>query len=69
MKIMVLDKNDKFNYTLIVRLTDEGNMVKCCPFVVCWYFDESSQTWAQGHYFMELRNAVDYLYTKGEIDI
>nr|DAZ79282.1 MAG TPA: hypothetical protein [Caudoviricetes sp.] len=33
-----------------------------CPYVVAFCYDEEEGTWAQGHYFNDLKSAVNFLY-------
>lgn len=43
------------DYTLVIRNTSY------CPFVIAWHFDKSDNTWAQGHYFNSVTEAIRYL--------
>lgn len=60
MKHIVLTENAKYNYTLIVRLSDTGELLPCEPFVVAWKYYNGS--WAQGHYFQTLESAFIYMH-------
>ncbi len=42
-------------YTLIYRKTDYK------PWVVAYNFDEKSNTWGNGHYFEDIRDAILYI--------
>ena len=52
----ILADYPKVHYTLIDRKTEFQ------PFVACWYYNEESDTWAQGHYFDSLTTAFSYIY-------
>lgn len=53
------------NSTLFVRCESKDGdvVVKDCltPYIVAWGVGEHS--WEQGHYFMELKDALEYLYS------
>lgn len=49
-KYTILAENDE--YTLIDRHTSY------CTYVVCWQFDKDDYTWAQGHYYNNIFQAV-----------
>lgn len=62
-KVMVLDQNLVKEYTLVVKIDENGEVLSSPqPFVVAWLFDPKTKTWAQGHYFHNLKSAVDFLY-------
>ena len=46
------------NYTLLNRKTSY------CTYVVAWHFDDRDYTWAQGHYFNDLREAKLFWYER-----
>lgn len=51
-------KEMKFgNYTILVN---PDNSVT--PYVAAWMYDEEDGTWAQGHYFKDLHDAMEYAY-------
>lgn len=43
-------------YTLLKRKST------LCPYVVAFCYDEEDGTWTQGHYFNDLKSAVEFLY-------
>lgn len=49
-------------YTLLMRFGEDEKPVKCQPYVVAWLYESESDTWAQGHYFDDIKSAVEYLY-------
>ena len=60
MKKIILEKRK--DYTLLVRLKDNGVPLSCDPYVVAWIYNEVTDDWAQGHYFSSLRQATDFFY-------
>ena len=67
-KHIVLSCNPIYNYTLLIRLNDEGKLLSHSPFVVAWRYDHISKTWAQGHYFETLESAMMYMQFKDKCE-
>ena len=63
MNTFIIATNEEKNYTLLMRLDEDNNPVKCQPYVVAWHYEPESQTWAQGHYFDDIKQAVAYLFS------
>lgn len=67
MKLIELQKYGK--YSVILRQDDKGKALVCSPFVVAGipeYKDGEVVSWAFGHYFEDLFNAVNFARTKTE---
>lgn len=60
MKKIILE--NRKDYTLLVRVKDNGIPLSCEPYVVAWKYNEETDNWAQGHYFSSLRYATDFFY-------
>lgn len=56
MKSMVMKKDG--DYTLVARVNEDGTIHE---YVVAWCYDECDDTWAQGHYFSDIVDAVCYM--------
>lgn len=54
-EITIIKEYSEKEYTVIKRNTT------CEPFVACWKFDKSTNTWAAGHYFNTLEGALKYV--------
>lgn len=55
-----VQKELKFeDYTVLVNPNN-----KVTPYVVAWKYNEEDGSWAQGHYFEELRPAMEFAYHK-----
>ena len=59
MKNLVLSKLG--DYTLIARVREDNTVYE---YVVAWCYNEETDSWAQGHYFRELSDAVFYMENK-----
>lgn len=59
MKIVLKTKG---SYTLLIKVI-EGRLNECQPYVVAYKYDDTSQTWEQGHYFDDLDSALEFLNT------
>lgn len=55
MNTQIIKNYPSKNYTIIKR------EVPFEPYVACWKFDETSNTWGQGHYFETLEQATQYV--------
>lgn len=55
MKHIVIEQGEM--YTLLKR------DAKFCPYVVTFGYDSESSSWSNGHYFNDLKTAVDFLYS------
>lgn len=62
-KHIIVGKNTKRGYTLLVRLDTTGVPVNCQPFVVAWCYNEESDDWLAGHYFDSIEAAVAFLHS------
>ena len=58
---LIIATNEEKNYTLLMRFDEDEKPVKCQPYVVAWHYDSDSDSWAQGHYFDDIKSAVDFL--------
>lgn len=63
--ILAEDKNN--NYTLILRVKDNGEL-SYTPFVVAWGYNYKTDSWAQGHYFTDLTSAILYMHFKDKCE-
>lgn len=61
--VFEITTNREKDYTLLIRLDEDDKPVKCQPYVVAWHYEPESQTWAQGHYFDEIKDAVAFLFS------
>ena len=67
MKFIELQKYGE--YSVVLRQDDKGNPLPLSPFVaVCMlnYKDGEIESWAFGHYFEDLFNAVDFARSRGK---
>lgn len=67
MRLIELQKYGE--YSVILRQDDKGKALSCSPFVVAGipeYKDGEVVSWAFGHYFEDLFNAVNFARTKTE---
>lgn len=67
MKFIELQKYG--NYSVILRQDDNGNPLAISPFVAVGmpnYKDGEIESWAFGHYFEDLFNAVDFARSRGK---
>ena len=55
---VILEEYPQIDYTLIVRRSSFE------PYVAAWGYDKESTSWAQGHYFSTLIDAVNYIESK-----
>ena len=68
MKLIELQSYD--DYSVVLRAYDNGNPLLCNPFVVAYkpnIKDGEVVDWANGHYFDDLFDAVNYARTKLEL--
>lgn len=49
--------SNKGEYSIIARVKDNGSVHE---YVVAWIYNEHDDSWAQGHYFFDLKDAMDY---------
>ena len=63
MKHIILSQNRTNEYTLVLRLKDNGEFTNS-PFVVAWRYSYKTDSWAQGHYFQDLESAVMFMHFK-----
>lgn len=66
MKHVILSQNKTNEYTLVLRLKDNGELVKCSPFVVAWRYSNTTDSWAQGHYFEDIESAMIFMHFKDQ---
>ena len=60
----MLDLNPAKDYTLLIRLNDDGEVLDTTPqpFIVAYQYDKKTDTWAQGHYFHNLQSAIQFMF-------
>ena len=62
-RLLELDVNLEKDYTLLVKLNEDGEILNSPqPFVVAYKFNRQTSDWSQGHYFHNLKSAMDFLY-------
>lgn len=66
-KHFILAENKNNNYTLILRVKDNGELTYS-PFVVAWLYNDKTDSWAQGHYFTDLTSAMLYMHFKDKCE-
>lgn len=67
MKFIELQKYGE--YSVVLRQDDKGNPLPLSPFVAAGipnYKDGEIESWAYGHYFEDLFNAVDFARSRGK---
>lgn len=63
MRNVVMKYYPSIDYVLIARVQDDDSVYE---YVAAFNYDDEDGTWAQGHYFSELDNAIEYLNEKCE---
>lgn len=58
MKNILLQKYPSIDYALIVRVREDGTVKE---FVAAWCYDDETKSWSQGHYFIDLDGAMEYI--------
>lgn len=58
MKNILLKKYPSIDYALIARVREDETVKE---FVATWGYDDETKSWSQGHYFLHLNEAMDYI--------
>lgn len=61
MEIIVLGRYPEINYALVAKMKKD-NTVK--EFVCAYGYMEETKTWGQGHYFIKIEDAVEFIQSK-----
>ena len=55
------------DYSLIVRITDDGLLVPVAPYVIAYKYNKKNKDWEHGKYFEDIDNALNYLKVKNSM--
>lgn len=58
MKNILLKKYPSIDYALLARVREDGTVKE---FVAAWGYDDETKSWSQGHYFVDLDGAMEYI--------
>ena len=61
MKNIILEQFKEIDYTLIARVKEDNTVHE---FVAAWRYDKESDSWEQGHYFKNVKDAIRYMDEK-----
>lgn len=57
----VLKLFPEIDYALVERTNEKGEVYE---WVCAWAYDEETNSWGQGHYFFDLKDAYEYIQDK-----
>lgn len=57
-KNIILQNYPSIDYVLIARVREDETVKE---FVAAWGYDDKTKSWSQGHYFVDLYEAMEYI--------